>query len=62
MNKKKAGKLGIITGVIVLLGILGTLGVKKMTEPTEKEKQIAFLKDHEDEMIEYIKKTVNTYN
>ncbi len=56
MNKKKAVKLGIITGVIVLLGILGTLGVKKMTEPTEKEKQIAFLKDHEDEMIEYIKK------
>ncbi|MGM0217064.1 hypothetical protein [Enterococcus sp. AZ126] len=44
MNKKKAVKLGIITGIIVLLGIVGVLGVKKMTEPTEKEKQIDFLK------------------
>ncbi|MGT9171320.1 hypothetical protein [Enterococcus faecalis] len=26
-----------------------------MTEPTEKEKQIAFLKEHEEEMTEYIK-------
>ena len=58
MNKKKAVKLGIITGIIVLLGILGTLGVKKMTEPTEKEKQIAFLKEHENEMNEYIENSV----
>ncbi|WP_258379271.1 hypothetical protein [Enterococcus plantarum] len=56
MNKKKAVKLGIITGIIVLLGIIGVLGVQKMTEPTEKEKQITFLKEHEDEMTEYIKK------
>ena len=55
MNKKKAVKLGILTGIIVLLGILGTLGVKKMTEPTEKEKQVAFLKEHEDEMTDFIK-------
>ncbi|MBO0466105.1 hypothetical protein JZO73_00995 [Enterococcus plantarum] len=56
MNKKKAVKLGIITGIIVLLGIIGVLGVQKMTEPTEKEKQITFLKEHADEMTEYIKK------
>lgn len=55
MNKKRAVKLGLITGIIVL-GIIGVLGVKKMTEPTEKDKQIAFLKEHEDEMTEYIKK------
>ncbi|OJG93832.1 hypothetical protein RV18_GL003623 [Enterococcus termitis] len=31
------------------------LGVQKMTEPTEKEKQITFLKEHESELTEYIK-------
>ncbi|WP_254907223.1 MULTISPECIES: hypothetical protein [unclassified Enterococcus] len=68
MNKKRAVRLGILTGIIVLLGILGTLGVKKMIEPTEKEKQITFLKKHENEMNEYIENSVEfqiskvTYN
>jgi len=48
-------KLGIFIIVIIVLGIIGTLGVKKMTEPTEKEKQIVFLKEHESEMTEYVK-------
>ena len=26
-----------------------------MNEPTEKERQIAFLKEHEEEMTEYVK-------
>ncbi|MGM0219127.1 hypothetical protein [Enterococcus sp. AZ126] len=59
MNKKRAVKLGIITGIIVLVGIIGVLGVKKMTEPSTKEKQIAFLKEHEGELTKYIK-TKNT--
>ncbi|WP_339011760.1 hypothetical protein VNN36_07715 [Lactococcus garvieae] len=54
MNKKRAVKLGIITGIIVLLGIIAMVGVKKMTEPSTEEKQIAFLKEHENEMTEYI--------
>ncbi|MFK4568368.1 hypothetical protein [Enterococcus sp. UD-01] len=55
MDKKRVVKLGIIIGMIVFLGVTGMLEVKKMTEPTEKEKQIAFLKEHENEMIDYVK-------
>ncbi|OJG93834.1 hypothetical protein RV18_GL003625 [Enterococcus termitis] len=44
------------------------LGVKKMAEPSIKEKQIAFLKKHENEMNEYIENSAEfqiskiTYN
>ncbi|MGM0219129.1 hypothetical protein [Enterococcus sp. AZ126] len=68
MNKKRAVKLSILTGIILILAIIGVLGVKKMTEPTEKEKQITFLKKHENEMNEYIENSVEfqiskvTYN
>jgi hypothetical protein len=55
VNKKRAVKLSILTGIILILGTIGMLGVKKMTEPTEKEKQIAFLKKHENEMTDFIK-------
>lgn len=37
--------------VIVIIGI----GVKKMAEPTEHEKQVAFLKKNEEEMTEFVK-------
>ncbi|OBS63190.1 hypothetical protein AX758_07865, partial [Enterococcus mundtii] len=34
---------------------LTTIGVNKMSEPTEREKQVAFLRAHEAEMTEYVK-------
>ncbi|GKS53695.1 MULTISPECIES: hypothetical protein [Enterococcus] len=51
MRKKK--KIIVVSLTIVLV-LLGTLGVKKIMEPTEKEKQIAFLKEHEEELTKYI--------
>ena len=54
MKNRKRIKIGILIAVISV-AIIGTIGVKKMNEPTEKEKQIAFLKEHEEEMTEYIK-------
>ncbi len=54
MKNRKRIKIGILIAVI-LVAIIGTIGVKKMNEPTEKEKQIAFLKKHEEEMTEYVK-------
>ncbi|WP_420911715.1 hypothetical protein [Enterococcus mundtii] len=32
-----------------------TIEVKKMSEPTEREKQVAFLIEHEEEMAEFVK-------
>ena len=54
MKNRKRIKIGILIAVISV-AIIGTIGVKKMNEPTEKEKQIAFLKKHEEEMTEYVK-------
>ncbi|WP_271553675.1 hypothetical protein [Enterococcus mundtii] len=51
MGKKK---WLVLVGVGILLVILTTIGVNKMSEPTEKENQIAFLKEHESKMTEYI--------
>lgn len=44
----------IVVSLTIVLVLLGTLGVKKIMEPTEKEKQIAFLKEHEEELTKYI--------
>ena len=55
MKNKKRIKFGILIATILVVAIIGTTGVKKMNEPTEKERQIAFLKEHEEEMTEYIK-------
>ena len=55
MKNKKRIKFGILIATILVVAIIGTIGVKKMNEPTEKEKQIAFLKKHEEEMTEYVK-------
>ncbi|EKO5746605.1 hypothetical protein P0W93_000316 [Enterococcus faecalis] len=55
MKNKKRIKFGILIATIIAIAIIGTIGVKKMNEPTEKEKQIAFLKEHEEKMTEYIK-------
>ena len=55
MKNKKRIKFGILIATIIAIAIIGTIGVKKMTEPTEKEKQIAFLKEHEEEMTSFIK-------
>ncbi|EGO8154994.1 hypothetical protein J7G08_000489 [Enterococcus faecalis] len=55
MKNKKRTKFGILIATIIAIAIIGTIGVKKMNEPTEKEKQIAFLKEHEEEMTSFIK-------
>ena len=57
MKNKKRITVGIILVaiVVILAAVVGTIGVNKMNEPTEKEKQIAFLKAHEEEMTEYVK-------
>lgn len=58
MKKNKKIKIGIIvTIILIILSGLGTIGVKKMTEPSTKEKQISFIKEHENEMTEQIKRT-----
>lgn len=44
----------IVVSLTIILVLLGTLGVKKIMEPTEKEKQIAFLKEYEEELTKYI--------
>lgn len=44
----------IVVSLTIVLVLLGPLGVKKIMEPTEKEKQIAFLKEHEEELTKYI--------
>ena len=57
MNKLKNKKRTeiVILVVVIVAAVLGTIGVEKMNEPTEKEKQITFLKEHEEEMTEYVK-------
>ena len=55
MKNKMRIKFGVLIATIIAIAIIGTIGVKKMTEPTEKERQIAFLKKHEEEMTEYVK-------
>ena len=55
MKNKKQIKFGVLIATIIAIAIIGTIGVKKMNEPTEKEKQIAFLKEHEEEMTSFIK-------
>ncbi|NSQ46383.1 hypothetical protein HRF05_04250 [Enterococcus faecalis] len=55
MKNKKRIKFGILIAIITAIAIISTIGVKKMNEPTEKEKQIAFLKEHEEEMTSFIK-------
>ena len=55
MKNKKQIKFGVLIATIIAIAIISTIGVKKMNEPTEKEKQIAFLKEHEEEMTSFIK-------
>jgi hypothetical protein len=55
LKNKKRIKFGILIAIIIAIAIISTIGVKKMNEPTEKEKQIAFLKEHEEEMTSFIK-------
>ncbi|WP_242543206.1 hypothetical protein [Candidatus Enterococcus mangumiae] len=39
----------------ILFMLVATIEVKKMSEPTEREKQVAFLRAHEEEMTKYVK-------
>ncbi|WP_229078039.1 hypothetical protein [Enterococcus sp. 1001283B150225_161107_E12] len=39
----------------ILFMLVATIEVKKMSKPTEREKQVAFLRAHEAEMTEYVK-------
>ncbi|PTO40408.1 hypothetical protein C6P52_00445 [Enterococcus mundtii] len=53
MGKKKKWLISVSIGVLLVLLI--TIGVNRMSQPTEKVRQIAFLKAHEKEITEYIK-------
>lgn len=52
MGKKK---WLILVSIGVVLVLLMTIEVKKMSEPAEREKQVAFLIEHEEEMAEFVK-------
>ncbi len=65
--QKKRVVLVLIAIFLVLAGIGGTKKVVEMRETAQKERQVAFLKAHEKEMTEYIKKEAKdvrkvTYN
>ncbi|STD25800.1 hypothetical protein [Enterococcus mundtii] len=45
----------ISVSIGILLVILTTIGLKNISEPTKKERQIAFLIEHEEEMAEFVK-------
>lgn len=49
---KKRWLISVSIGVLLVL--LTTIGVNKMSEPTEKERQIAFLKEHEKKITAYV--------
>ena len=53
MGRKK--KWLILVSVSLLLTLFTTIGMNKMNAPTEKEKQLAFLKEHEEDLTKYIK-------
>ena len=55
MKNKKQIKFGVLIATIIAIAIIGTIGVKKMNEPTEKKKTNCFLKEHEEEMTSFIK-------
>ncbi|WP_176285290.1 hypothetical protein [Enterococcus mundtii] len=44
----------ISVSIGILLVILTMIGVNKMSEPTEKERQITFLKEHEKKITAYV--------
>ena len=56
LKHKQRIKIALLL-VVISITIVGIIGGKRMNEPTEKEKQIAFLKKHEEEMTEYVKKS-----
>lgn len=51
----KKNKWLILVSVSLLLALFTTIGMNKMNESTEKEKQLAFLKEHEEDLTKYIK-------
>ena len=50
LKRKQRIKIAILL-VVVGIAIIGIIGGNRMNEPTEKEKQIAFLKKNEDTII-----------
>ena len=65
--QKKRIVLVLIAIFLVLAGIGGTKKVIEIRQEAQKERQVAFLKAHEKEMTEYIKKEAKdvrkvTYN
>ncbi len=55
---KKRVVLVLVAIFLVLAGIGGTKKVVEMRQEAQKERQIAFLKTHEKEMTEYIKRSL----
>ena len=58
LKHKQRIKIALLL-VVVGIAIIGIIGGNRKNEPTEKEKQIAFLKKHEEEMKNYIKSQDN---
>ena len=54
--QKKRIILVLIAIFLVLAGIGGTKKVVEMRQAAQKERQIAFLKAHEKELVDFIKK------
>ena len=50
LKHKQRRKIALLL-VVVSIAIIGIIGGNRMNEPTEKEKQIAFLKKNEDTII-----------
>ena len=56
MKNKKRTKFGILIASIIAIAIIGTIGVKN-ERTNRKRKTNCFLKEHEEEMTEYIKQS-----
>lgn len=54
MKKKVLFIIGsVILGIVLLIGLI--IGFSRISQTTQKERQIEFLKEHEEEMISFIK-------
>ncbi|WP_066025280.1 hypothetical protein [Enterococcus mundtii] len=55
VRRANSEKKIIVVCITMFLTLVSILGIRNILKPTEKDKQITFLKAHEKEMTEYIK-------
>lgn len=55
-NNQLGKKWLIVVSIGIVSVLLTTIGLKNISEPTKKERQIAFLIEHEEEMAEFVKR------